>query len=197
MKVSLNLATLSTPRERYALAWSIPLALLGVAGLLTLSYSAIFNYREYRKIGNNLEGLHQQEQLLKNKEAALRKDLDQPQQRALFQKAQFINGLIEQKQLSLPALTERVSKLLPSSVRLTDLDVRHDKAGVSLRFSVVGHDEDGLEAFMGNLEDAPDFKDLTVTNQGPQTGKADKADKAASGLVGIVCTARYIGKGAN
>jgi hypothetical protein len=191
MKVSLNLATLSTPRERYALAWSIPLALLGIVGLLALFYSAVFNYREYHKIEKNLESLIRQEQELKTKEAALRKDLEQPQQRALFQKAHFINGLIEEKQLSVPELMQRVSKLLPESVRLTGLTVSHDKSGIGVRFNVVGHDEDGLEKFMGNLEDAPDFQEPTMASQGPQSAKAMK------GLIGIECTAHYVGKGAN
>lgn len=191
MKVSLNLATLSTPRERYALAWSIPLALLGVAGLLMLSYTASFDYREYHKIEKTLDGLNQQEEVLKNHEAALRKELEQPEQRALIQKTRFINDLIEQKQLSVADLTERVSHLLPETVRLNGLSVFHQKNGIGVRFTVVGHDEDGLEKFMGNLEDAPDFQDLAVSNQGPQ------ATEATSDLVGIVCTARYIGKGTN
>ncbi len=191
MKVSLNLATLATPRERYALAWSIPVALLGIAGLLALSHSAILNFREYRKMEKTLEGLNQQEQVLKNREAGLRNDLDQPQQRALFQKARFINDLIEQKQLSLPALTQRVSKLLPDSVRLTSLSVAHEKNEIGVRFAVIGHDVEGLEKFISNLEDAPDFQDLTVTNQSSQ-GAA-----ASGGLVGIACSARYVGKETN
>jgi len=191
MKVSLNLATLSTPRERYALAWSIPLALLGIVGLIALSYSAGFNYREYRNIAKNLESLNQQEEALKAKDAALRNDLDQPQQRALVQKAHFINGLIEDRQLSVPALMHRVSKLLPESVRLTGLAVSRGKSGIEVRISVVGLDEDGLEKFMGNLEDAPDFQEPTMASQGAQSATALK------GLVGIACTARYVGKGAN
>lgn len=191
MRVSLNLATLSTPRERYALAWSIPLALLGIVGLVALSYSAVFNYREYHNIAENLESLNHQEQALKARDAALRSDLDQPQERALVQKAHFINGLIEERQLSLPALTQRVTKLLPESVRLTGLGVSRDKSGIEVRISVVGHDEDGLEKFMGNLEDAPDFQDPTMATQGSQSANALK------GLVGIICTARYVGREAN
>src|SRR5690349_14459216 len=80
MKVSLNLATLSTARERYALAWAIPLALLGLTGLVALTYSAIFNYQEYRRNEITLNGYLRQEDVQKSAEAALRKDLDQPQQ---------------------------------------------------------------------------------------------------------------------
>ncbi len=190
MKISVNLATLSSPRERYALAWAVPLALMGAMGLVAFGLSSLSNYRDYQKIRTNLNNLSRQEQLLKDKETALRKDLDQPQQREVFQKAHFVNGLIEQKQMSLAVLTERVSKLLPPSVRLTSLAVSHAKDGVAVRLAVVAHDEDALETFMGNLEDSPDFRDLSVSNQGPQQAAL------TGGLVGIVCTARYVGDGA-
>jgi hypothetical protein len=187
MKISVNLATYSGPRERYALAWALPLALIGAVGLVFLARSAFFNFREYQKVQKKVDDVVLHEKELDDQEAALRKNLDLPGQKAVFQKAHFVNELIDQKQFSLTELTQRVSKLMPASVRLLSLRVSRPKADIFVRFSVIGHDEEGLEKFMENLEDAPDFEDLNVANQSPSTAKLMK------GMVGIACTARYLG----
>ncbi|HEV2232670.1 MAG TPA: hypothetical protein VGV68_04605 [Terriglobia bacterium] len=191
MKISLNLATVSSARERYAIFWAAPVALIGAIGLVALVYAAIFNFREYHKIQTNLGRLSQKEKDLTGREKALQKELDQPSDREVFQKAHFVNDLIQQRQLTLTRLTQKVSRLIPPTVRLTALGVTHSKEGIVVRFSVLGRDEGGVETFMGNLEDSPDFTDLTVTNQ--------KFEQVATtpGQVSITCTARYVGDGAH
>jgi len=190
MKISLNLATTSSLRERYAIFWALPLALIGAVGLVALGYAAIFNFHEYHKMQSNLDRLTQQEQNLTGREKALQKELDQPDNLTIFQKAHFVNDLIQQRQLTLTKLTQKVSRLIPPTVRLTALGVTHPKEGIVVRFSVLGRDEGGVETFMGNLEDSSDFADLTVTNQ--------KFQQVATtpGQVSITCTARYVGNGA-
>lgn len=187
MKISANLATFSSPGERYALAWALPLALFGALGLVFMARSVVSNFGEYQKVQKKLDAEVLREKAMNDREAALRKDLDQPGQKAVFQKAHFVNGLIAQKQFSLTELTERVSKLMPASVRLISLGVTRPKADIFVRFSVVGHEEEGLEKFIENLEDAPDFTDLNVANQSQVAGKL------MTGMVGISCTARYVG----
>ena len=190
MKISLNLATLSSPRERYAYFWAVPLALLGAVGLVALVTAALSNFSEYRKFQISLDQVSRQEQELSSRETALQKELDQPADRAVFQKAHFINNLIQQRQLTLTRLTQKVSKLLPPTVRLSSLAVARPKEGVVVRFTIVGNDEKGVEAFMGNLEDSPDFEDMTVSNQ-----KFQQASSVA-GQLGVTSTARYVGAGA-
>lgn len=190
MKISLNLATLPSPRERYAIFWAAPLALLGAVGLVALGYAALSNFGEYRKFQSSLDHVSQQEQELTSREKDLQKELDQPRERAIFEKAHFVNNLIQQRQLTLTRLTQKISRLLPPTVRLTSLAVARPKEGVVVRFIVVGNDERGVEAFMGNLEDSPDFEDMTVTNQKIQQ------TSTATGQLGVTCTARYVGAGA-
>src|SRR5579859_2175076 len=191
MKISLNLATMFSTRERYAIFWAAPLALIGAVGLVALGYAAIFNFHEYHKMQTNLDRLTQQEQVLTSREKVLQNELDEPSNRAIFQKSHFVNDLIQQRQLTLTRLIQKVSRLIPPTVRLTGLGVTHPKEGIVVRFSVSGRDEGGLETFMGNLEDSSDFADLTVTNQ--------KFQQVATtpGQVTITCTARYVGEGAH
>jgi type IV pilus assembly PilN-like protein len=137
-----------------------------------------------------LDQISQQEQELASREKDLQKELDQPGERVVFQKAHFVNNLIQERQLTLTGLTQRASRLLPPTVRLSSLAVSRPREGVVVRFTVVGNDERGLEAFMGNLEDSPDFEDMTVTNQKLQQ------TSSATGQLGVTCTVRYVGAGA-
>lgn len=187
MKVSVNLATSTSPGERYGLAWAVPLALFGILGLVLMARSILFNVGEYQKVQKKLDAEVMQEKSLHDQEEALRKGLDQPGQKAVFQKAHFVNGLIAQKQFSLTEMTQRVSELMPETVRLVSLRVTRPKTDIAVRFSVVGHDEAGLEKFIENLESTTDFTDLNVANQTQAT------DKSLIGMLQIVCTARYVG----
>jgi len=191
MRVSVNLATLSSPRERYALAWAAPLALAGTLGLLMLSYAAARNFLNFHNIQKQSTSLIRQTQELTGREAALRKALDEPQDRAVFRKLRFVNALIDKKQLSLTQITVSVSKLLPPTVRLASMALSRPKDEMEVRFLVVGKSEEALEAFLGNLEESPDFQDFAVSNQGFQ-----HSENAGSN-VSIVCTARYLGSGAH
>jgi hypothetical protein len=191
MKVSINLATLASPRERYALVWAAPLALIGAAGFVFLCYLGFHSVLEYHKIANNLNEMTQQEHELQEREAALRKELDQPRDRQVFQKAQYVNSLIDRKKLTLTQVTLKVAELMPPTVRLTSMGLSNQKEGLVVHFGVVGQSEDDLETFLGSLEDSPNFTGLTISNQGFQPSIAPGAP------VSISCAARYVGDGAD
>jgi hypothetical protein len=191
MKVSINLATLSSSRERYALVWAAPLALLGAGVFVFLCYVGVQSVREYHKIASNLNEMTQQEHALQDREAALRKELDQPRDRQVFQKAQYVNSLIDRKKLALTQVTLKVAELMPPTVRLSSMGFSNQKEGSLVHFAVVGQSEDDLEAFLGSLEDSADFTGLTISPQGFQPSTAPGAP------VAISCTARYVGEGAN
>ncbi|HLY61952.1 MAG TPA: hypothetical protein VKV95_14495 [Terriglobia bacterium] len=187
MKISVNLATYTSPGERYALAWALPLALFGALGLVFLMRSVVYNFNQYQKVQRNIDALASKNKAMSDMETSLRKDLDRPAQKAVFQKAHYVNGLIDDRQFSLTELTRRVSKLMPASARLISLGASRPKTDVLVRLSVVARDEEGLEAFIENMEEAPEFTDLNIANQ------SQAAAKLMPGMVGILCTARYLG----
>ncbi len=189
MKVILNLSTAPTPRERYALAWAVPVGLLGCAGLIFLCVSATRNIRDYREIHRDRLRLQNDEAALSQTENDLRKDLGQAPFRDIFRKTQFLNTLIGQKRFSLTELAVKVTKLLPADVRLTGLAFSQPGENSAVRIGVEGKSEEAVESFLTNLEDSPDFKDVAITNQGFEAGGS------AGGLVIITCTALYLGGG--
>lgn len=187
MKIGINLAVLPSARERYALAWALPLGLLGLAGFVLLSIFAFRILGEYRNIQRDFGKLREQESVLEAKEKALTGNLEQPHSRLLSREAQFVNALIEKRQLSLTEMTVEVSKLLPKDVRLTALGFSPQEGASLVRFNVAGRNEEALEDFLSNLEDSSEFKDVAVLNQGFQPAGA------AGGPVLLLVSARYAG----
>lgn len=186
MKISLNLAFVPSRRERYGLAWTVPLIFFGVAGLITFSIWAAANIREYRDVRQENRRLEEQGRALVRREEELRKALGQPAFQTVSREAQFVNSLIEAKRVSAADLTWKVSKLMPESARLSAFSLTSRDEPL-VRFSVVARDEQAVETFLSALEDSPDFKDVAIVNQGFETSGPEE------GPLTITCTARYVG----
>jgi hypothetical protein len=185
MKVTLNLSTTPGLRERWALAWAIPATLVGLAGLLFVLTSTARAFRDYRTVHKSLRERLEQENRLSSREAALRKELEQPQVREVLHQVQVVNALIEKKQISLIDLVGKVTELLPGQARLTGLALVPQGDNLLVRFAVGGRDEEEVETFLSKLEDSPDFKDVAVISQG-------EGERAGSDPVTVSCSARYV-----
>lgn len=189
MKIELNLSVAPSPRERYALAWAVPVTLVSVAVLVLLSLYAVRAYREYRKIHGSVQELRAQEAQFRQREMALRRDLERPQLRKVFRSVRFVNRLIGEKQFSLIELTEQVSKLLPPQVRLAGLGLAEGGDEPVVRITATGRSEEALEKFLTNLENSDKFSEVTITSQGfaPEGSEGEP--------VRIACSARYLRSG--
>lgn len=187
MKITLNLATPPSPHERYGLAWAIPTVVVALVGMGLLAFFARRNYRDYRAVHRSVLEMQQREAELRSRELSLRRELEQPQFREVYRQAQFVNALIDQRRFSLTELTQKVSNLLPGEVRLTSLVLPQGGKEPVVRFAVVGNSEEAIEAFLSNLEDASDFADVAVLNQG------FAQESGTQGSVTVVCMARYLG----
>ncbi len=187
MKITLNLSVSRTPHERYGLAWAVPVLLVAMAGLIWCVKAAFDSLSEYHKYRHATVELLEKENLLRAREITLRKDFERPEHSALLGEAHFVNTLIDKKQFSVTELTSKITKLLPASVRLDGMTLAQPGSEPVIRFSIVGNSEEAIETFLIHLEDSPDFKDVTIINQG-----FERAGAGAS-PVAISCTARYRG----
>lgn len=186
MKVTLNLASLPSRRERYALAWAVPLAILGAVALGYIIYFGVGNIREYRRVQKDILQVQNQNADLARQVSDLRRAAQQPDYQAVTGEAQYLNSLIEAKKISVADLVTRVGELMPDDVRLAGMSMRNAK-GVQVSFSVIGKDEDALEKFLTALEDSPDFQDISVSSEGFK-GQGDTDNS-----ISISCTATYVG----
>jgi hypothetical protein len=124
--------------------------------------------------------------LLTPQEAALHRQLEEPQSRQLLKNTHFINGLINDRRFSLADLVADITHLMPPDVCLTGLATAPDGEQVWIRFMVTAKTEGAIEAFLNNLEDSPRFQEVQILNQGfEQRGSNPE-------LENISCTARYL-----
>ncbi|HXW16062.1 MAG TPA: hypothetical protein VEN79_16260 [Terriglobia bacterium] len=189
MRITLNLSAAPSLRDRYALSWAVPTAIVGLAVLIILGRASLQEYRDYRGIQVQLVEVQTRTADLHNQEAALRRKFEDPVYRNLLRRAQFVNNLIEQRQLSLVEASARLAGLLPENAHLTALALTSPtKPGddYMIRMGITARNEDAIETFINDLEDAPDFKDVSILNQGfeEQSSQPDQ--------VSIICTARYL-----
>jgi len=187
MKVTLNLATASSARVRYGLSWAIPTAVVGLAFLVVLCVMAVGNFRAYRRVSRSGAEERAEEAGMREKEAALRRELERPQLREIYRQTGFINGVIDRRRFALTDLVDKVTKLLPANVRLDGLSLTNVGKDRILRLAVAAQSEEEIEKFLVNLEDSPDFTEVTILNQG-LAQKGDEEEPAT-----VACSARYVG----
>lgn len=189
MRITLNLSLPESLRDRYALAWTIPATVLGCAALILLGRASLHEYRNYQSIQSQLVDVQSRSQELTRQEASIRNKFEDPASRQLLDQAKFVNGLIDQKELSLTQVTTRVAGLLPENAQLTGLGLTGPKRpgdDFMVRLGIDAKSEDAVETFINDLEDSADFKDVSIINQGFQE------DTPQGEQVSVVCTARYL-----
>jgi hypothetical protein len=189
MKITLNLSPQPSARDRYALAWGIPVTLLGLAAIVILGRASLHEYRNYQEIQHQLTEVQLRAEELRNQEAAIRRKLEYPAYREVLRLSKFINKLIDQREFSPTELSGRLAGFLPEDVHLTGLMVTSPKRpgdDYMVRLGITAKGEDGVETFINDLEDSPDFKDVSIINQGFQE------ESAQGQQVNLICTARYL-----
>ncbi len=186
MRITLNLSAADSARDRFALAWAVPATLFGLAGLVVLGVSMAREFRAYRAVQGQVAEIQRRHDQLHAREATIRRQLEKPEYSDLLRRTRYINALIDKKQLSLTDLAGRLGDLLPDEVRLTGLMLAQQKEDLMLRMTISGKSAEAVEAFLSDLSDAPDFKDVTLINQGFQV------ESAQPGQVVVGCTARYL-----
>jgi hypothetical protein len=190
MKITLNLAPAESVRDRIALAWAVPVSVVCLIFLVFLGRVTTAEIRHYHTVEVQLDDVQRKTADLHQQEMEIRSRLDDPVSRQLLQRANFVNGLIDQKKLSLTDVTARIAGLLPEDAHLTGFELSSPKKEgaieYDLRMAITARNEDAVEQFVNDLEDAPDFQDVSIVNQGFQ------ADSTLPDQVNIMCQARYL-----
>jgi hypothetical protein len=189
MRVSLNLSLRASARDRYALAWALPVTLAAVAALVLIGRASLREYRTYHDMQRQLTEVQKRLDELKIQEAASKRKFDYPAYRDLLRRSNFVNELIDERKLSLAELSARLAGLLPQDARLTGLGLSYPKKpgdDFTVRMGITAKGEDAVETFINDLEDSVDFKDVSIINQGFQEESSQGEE------VNLICTARYL-----
>jgi Tfp pilus assembly protein PilN len=176
MKVRLNVATNPLQMHRHFLAVS---SLIGViAGIVCLALA--WHVYSVRK-GNAA---------LRAKAAAVREEMvglmgqrdeleaffKQERNARLNQRSTFLNSLIDEESLNWTQMFMDLEKIMPTGVRLINIEPAHEKGQVLVKFQVGAISDEAKLKFLRALEKSPAFKDIKVdreTRSDPQAGSAD------------------------
>lgn len=186
MKLELNLALQQSRRDRYALLFAGPLTLLALAGLVLLGVSAGRNWRAYLDHRESSKPLAAVEAELRQRENALKRELERPQSREIYRRVQMVNGLFERRQFSLTELTAELARLVPGEVRLSSLAYVESGEAPVVRLGFVAAGETAMEEFLVKLEDSPRFSEVAILSQ------SFLGDDSEGGTITVTCTARYL-----
>jgi hypothetical protein len=186
VKIGLNLARPPSHLERYSALGAPVLILVTLALLARILVSAWGGFVEFRKVHRSVLRYQAETTELQRQETQALSLLHRPPTLQLYRQISFLNSLIEQKKLSLSDLAWRVAKLLPSQTRLQSLALTDLEEMPVVQFSVEG-EQDGVYAFLGNLEGSSDFGRPTNLSESIEQQGAEK------GLVVLRCSAQYVG----
>jgi hypothetical protein len=188
VKIELNLVRPSSRLERSASVWAPALIIASLALLAHILWLAWGGFVEFRKVHRSVLTYQAEIADVQRKEVHASQTLHQTRTLTLYRQINFLNALIERKQLSLSDLALRVIKLLPTQTRLQSLALAETDKTPMVEFSVEG-EQDGVYAFLGNLEGSPDFEAPAKVSEAIEQQGTNK------GMVLLTCTARYVGTG--
>jgi hypothetical protein len=188
VKIELNLVRPASRLERSASIWAPALIIASLALLVRILWSAWGGFVEFRNVHRSVLTYRAEIADVQRKEIHVSQVLHRTRTLTLYRQISFLNALIDRKQLSLSDLALRVIKLLPTQTRLESLALAETDQAPVVQFSVEG-EQDGVYAFLGNLEESPDFEAPGKVTEAIEQQGTNK------GMVLLTCTARYVGAG--
>jgi Tfp pilus assembly protein PilN len=172
MNIRLNLATKPLVSHRRFLAGSGVIAILGGLLFLALGWHA---YAELK----SREALRQKEQDNNVRAAALqarRKDLDEffarPENAKLKERAQFVNGMIDERSFDWTQMFMDLEKLVPAGAHVISIQPQLQKGKMFVKFSVGATSDEAKIKFLRAMESSSAFSnvELLSVRSGSNTG---------------------------
>jgi type IV pilus assembly protein PilN len=172
MRISVNLATRPFVELRPLLA-RLKLAMIALALLAT---GLILGLRILKDKADRataqMDDLKRQTATFQNLTLASEARMRQPQNRAVLERAQFLNELFAKKSFSWTAVMMDLETVLPAGVQVTSIDPAITKEGdVNIRLRVSGERERAVQ-LVRNLEKSKRFVSPRLSNESLQTSQA-------------------------
>ena len=163
MRLRLNLATnaLQTHRKFAVLSTFIGV----VAGIVFLALGS--HVYSVRKANETLRVKADQVRLEMKGLRKQRQELEQffalPENAKLHERSAFLNTLIDEQSLNWTQMFMDLEKILAPGVRVLDIEPKHEKGRVQVKFHIGATSEEAKQKFLRALEDSPAFSHVEVT----------------------------------
>jgi Tfp pilus assembly protein PilN len=165
MKVRLNLATAPLENHRRFLLGA---ALGGGAALalfLLLSMQAYRNWRSSSELRAETARLQGEMMKFREERRLLEDFFSTPDARRIRDRADFLNGLIQQRSFPWTKIFENLEEKLPAGVRVVSISPRMDKGRVEVKLVVGANSDENKIKFLEALEQSEEFSRVQVVSE--------------------------------
>ena len=188
MRVDVNLAT--RPYEdtrRFWLRWGTGVALAAILTLGLVAQTAIGWY--YASQDQHMINLIRQQIADRDQERSRAEAfLNQPQNRTVRDRSQFLNELIERKAFSWTQVFEELERVMPARLHVVSIHPEMDDNNqLEIKLVVAGESPDRAIELVRRMEQSPRFRQPQITAQNAQTASQTPGDN-----VEFAITAQYV-----
>jgi Tfp pilus assembly protein PilN len=175
MKVRLNLATNAQETHRKFLALSTVLGVFAGIVFLGLGWHVYSVRRANEALRARIGQVQREYAGLQMQRAELEEFFRRPENAKLHERSVFLNQLIDEQSLNWTQMFMDLEKILPPGVRLLDIEPKHDKDLVKVKFHIGATSEDAKQKFLKALESSPAFSSVQENSEipveaGPNSG---------------------------
>jgi Tfp pilus assembly protein PilN len=172
MRLNVNLATQPyRDAQRFVSVWGSVLGGLLLL-LIALSFGVYRQYHAYRETSASIARERQVLQDFDNKQQQGLAILNQPQNRDVREKSDFLNGLIRRKEVSWTRIFTDLEKLMPSRVRVLAIDPRITEDRIDVTMELGGDSRDKVAELVRRMENSRVFRSAQVIDETNGAGGA-------------------------
>ena len=175
MKVRLNLATAPLENNRRFVLGAVIGGGLAVVLLVVLSVETYRNWRSSGETREEVGRLQADLAKFRDERRALEDFFNTPEARNIRGRADFLNGLIQQRSFPWTKIFENLEEKLPAGVRVASISPKMENGRVEVRLTVGANSDESKVKFLQALEESEEFSRVQVVSESrPQSGEVDK-----------------------
>jgi Tfp pilus assembly protein PilN len=167
MKARLNLATNPLETHRKFLALSSVIGILAGIVFLALGWHVYSVRKANEALRAKADQVRQELAVLQKQRGELEEFFRRPENARLHERSLFLNQLIDEQSLNWTQMFMDLEKILPPGVRLLDIEPKHDKDFVKVKFHIGATSEEAKQRFLRALESSPAFSGVQDNSEMP------------------------------
>lgn len=165
MNVRLNLATNALQTHRKFLAASGLIGVIAGIAFLALGWHVYSVRKAEESIRAQQDQIRKEMLGLQRQRQQLEEFFARPENAKLHDRSSFLNTLIDQQSMNWTQMFMDLEKILPPGVRMLDVEPKHEKGRVQVRFHIGAVNEEAKLKFVRGLEDSAVFTNVKETGE--------------------------------
>ncbi len=171
MNVRLNLATKPLESHRRFLAGAGLLALLGGIVFLAMGWHVYSTLRAQEVLRRKEQENNRRAALLQSRRRELDEFFARPENAKLKERANFVNGIIDERSFDWTRMFMDLEKIMPVGVHVVRIQPQLEKGHMFVRLTVAATTDESKVKFLHAMENSSAFSNVELVSiRGAQTG---------------------------